>query len=177
MEDNSPVTETPQSSAKKSGAPVGMIAAGLVVLAVVGAVTYKINSMSSSTDSTETSTMAKADENTSTSASATPTSIQAANYKDGTYDVKGAYTSPAGPETIDVKLTLKDNKVTDAEVVSEATNPKSKFMQGAFISGYKDMVIGKNINDIHLEKVSGSSLTPKGFNDALEQIKTQAQSS
>lgn len=112
---------------------------------------------------------------TGTTATATPTTIQAASYKDGTYDVKGAYTSPAGPETIDVKLTLKDNVVTDAVVVSEATAPKSKFMQAAFISGYKDMVVGKKINDIHLEKVSGSSLTPMGFNDALEKIKSQAQ--
>lgn len=114
---------------------------------------------------------------TDVSATSTPTTIQAASYKDGVYDVKGSYNSPAGAETLGVKLTLKDNVVTDAEVVVEATNPKSKFMQDAFAGGYKEMVIGKKINDIHLEKVSGSSLTPIGFNDALEQIKSQAKTS
>ena len=38
----------------------------------------------------------------------------------------------------------------------------------------KTLVVGKKITDVKLDKVSGSSLTPKGFNDALEQIKTLA---
>lgn len=175
MDSSTPATPNmTDANAKKSGMPMGMIAIGLIVLVAIGTIGYK---MSTSSSSTETPTTMTNDVSADTSASATPTSMQAAAYKDGVYDVKGAYTSPAGPETIDVKLTLKDNVVTDAEVVSEATAPKSKFMQGAFISGYKEFVIGKNINDIHLEKVSGSSLTPMGFNDALEKIKSEAKTS
>jgi len=37
-------------------------------------------------------------------------------------------------------------------------------------------VIGKNIADVQLSRVSGSSLTPEGFNNALATIKSQAQS-
>jgi len=43
-----------------------------------------------------------------------------------------------------------------------------------FISGYKPYVIGKNIDTISLDRVSGSSLTPAAFNEALGQIKTEA---
>jgi uncharacterized protein with FMN-binding domain len=98
----------------------------------------------------------------------------AANYKDGTYNATGKYNSPAGPETIEVTVTLKGDVVTDATVVSDATNTKSKFMQGMFIDNFKPQVIGKKIQDIHLTKVSGSSLTPIGFNDALTKIETKA---
>lgn len=95
-------------------------------------------------------------------------------YKDGTYESKGQYVSPAGPEEIDVTVTLKDNVITDAVVVSEATARNSVRFQGKFVDGFKPFVIGKNINEVHLTQVSGSSLTPKGFDDALEKIKAQA---
>ncbi len=99
------------------------------------------------------------------------------SYKDGVYTQEGDYTSPGGAEQIQVSLTLKGGIVTDAQVTPEATRPISLKMQGVFADNYKPMVIGKNINDLNLGKVSGSSLTPKGFNDAVEKIKVQAKSS
>lgn len=96
------------------------------------------------------------------------------SYKNGVYEVKGDYVSPGGDEQIDVQLTIKDNIVSDAQVTSLAERPISKKFQGEFISGYKQFVVGKNINEVKLDKISGSSLTPKGFNDAVEKIKTQA---
>jgi len=95
-------------------------------------------------------------------------------YSNGTYNAEGNYVSPGGPESIDVTITLTDGLITDATVVSNAQRPMSKQMQGQFISGFKEQVIGKNIDEVNLTKVSGSSLTPKGFNEALEEIKAQA---
>ena len=95
-------------------------------------------------------------------------------YKDGTYSAIGEYMSPGGPETIQVSLVIKDEKVMGATVVGDAQNSISKRLQEDFISNYKQYVIGKKISDISLSKVSGSSLTPKGFNDALVKIKAQA---
>jgi uncharacterized protein with FMN-binding domain len=97
-------------------------------------------------------------------------------YKDGTYEVTGDYRSPGGAETIGVKVTLKDNVITDASVTPQATIPKSVHFQQVFTENFKALVIGKNIDDVRLDKVSGSSLTPKGFNDALAKIKAEAQS-
>ena len=98
------------------------------------------------------------------------------SYKDGEYTQAGDYTSPGGAEQIDVDLTLKNDIIVDAKVTSKAEKPKSKFMQGVFVENYKQYVIGKNINDLKLSKVAGSSLTPQGFNDAVEKIKAQAKS-
>lgn len=97
-----------------------------------------------------------------------------AQYKDGEYKQEGDYTSPGGPEQIEVGLTLKDGVVTQSVVTSKAENPKSKYMQSVFVENYKPLVIGKNLKDLKLDKVAGSSLTPQGFNDAIEKIKAQA---
>jgi uncharacterized protein with FMN-binding domain len=98
------------------------------------------------------------------------------SYKDGMYTQEGDYTSPGGPEQIEVKLTLKNNVIVESEVVAKAERPKSKFMQGVFIDNYKPLVVGKSINDLNLGKVAGSSLTPQGFNDAVAKIKAEAKS-
>ena len=97
-------------------------------------------------------------------------------YKDGEYVQVGNYTSPAGQEQIDVDLKIKDGIVTQVVVTPQAENPKSKYMQGVFVENVSNLVVGKNIKDLKLGKVAGSSLTPQGFNDALEKIKVQAKS-
>jgi uncharacterized protein with FMN-binding domain len=111
---------------------------------------------------------------TQTTSDTTPLT-QASNYKDGTYTVMGDYTSPGGEEQIEVTVTLANNQVTSAEVTPQATRPMSQKFQGIFKDNFKEFVMGKNISEIQLDAVSGSSLTPKGFNNALEKIKAEAQ--
>lgn len=95
-------------------------------------------------------------------------------YKDGTYSVTSSYGSPAGPEDLGVSLTIKNDVVVDANITNKAGDRTSVNFQNKFISGYKTQVIGKNIDSIKLGVVSGSSLTPNGFNTAVANIKTQA---
>ncbi len=101
-------------------------------------------------------------------------SMMAGEYKDGTYSATGNYVSPAGQEEVEVELTLADGVIEDVTFTGKATNEKSVFMQGVFSDNYKALVQGKNIDEVQLDKVSGSSLTPKGFMDALDKIKTEA---
>jgi hypothetical protein len=82
--------------------------------------------------------------------------------------------SPGGSETVDLSLTLKDGIITDANFLPKSERPMSLRFQNQFAAGYKELVIGKKINEVNLIKVSGSSLTPKGFNDAVAQIKAKA---
>lgn len=97
-------------------------------------------------------------------------------FKDGTYSVVGNYVSPGGPRELNVTITLNDGVITQAETEGTATDATSKRFQGEFVSGFKPMVVGKNIDEVTLTKVAGSSLSPKGFNDAIEKVKTKAQS-
>jgi len=97
-----------------------------------------------------------------------------ASYKDGVYSTTGNYVAPSGPETIDVTMTVKDGAIADVSVVANATNAASKKFQAMFVDGCKMMVVGQKLSMLSLSKVSGSSLTPKGFNDAIAEIRTQA---
>lgn len=96
-------------------------------------------------------------------------------YKNGVYTATGKYDSPAGLESIGVSITIDNGVITSSSVTANATNNRSYRYQQAFIDGYKKLVVGKNIDTISLDRVSGSSLTPAGFNNALDQIKQQAQ--
>ncbi len=101
---------------------------------------------------------------------------QGANiYKSGVYSSAGSYISPGGSEPVNLTLTIQNDVVTAADFTAEATVPASEFFQKEFIANYKTQVIGKSLKDLNLTKVSGSSLTPKGFNDAVAKIKAQAE--
>jgi uncharacterized protein with FMN-binding domain len=107
----------------------------------------------------------------------TPTTSQTlpSSFKEGSYSATGSYTSPGGQEEIDVTITISsDGIVSDTTVTPKSPRPISKAKQEDFAAHYKTFVVGKNINEINLTKVSGSSLTPKGFNDALTKIMLQA---
>ena len=142
---------------------VGII---VLVLAVAGYGLFKYIRK----DTTQVQTETPTETGTTPDQSSEATSL----YHDGVYSSNGVYTSPGGQEQIVVKLTLEGGAIKDINVTSLATRPESKKNQQKFISGYKTLVVGKNIDDVVLDKVSGSSLTPKGFNDAIEKIKIQA---
>jgi uncharacterized protein with FMN-binding domain len=108
--------------------------------------------------------------------SSSTTNASAKTYKDGDYTAVGTYRTPNGSEKLGVKVTLKNQVVTAVEVEQLAVAPGSKFFQADFAKNYKEFVVGKNISELKLSKISGSSLTPKGFNDAIEKIKTEARS-
>ena len=110
---------------------------------------------------------------TPTTNTTTQTTMAGAEIKDGTYEATGEYTSPAGPEVVPIKLTLKNGVIESIEFNQQVTNPGSIKFQGMFKEGYQALVVGKKISEVKLDKVSGSSLTPKGFNDAIQKIITQ----
>lgn len=104
----------------------------------------------------------------------TPVVADNKKYKDGTYTASGTYTTPEGRENISVTLVIKDDVVTSATFTGSTNEKASEKYQSLFNDGFKTEVIGKSIDSISLTVVNGSSLTPKGFMDALAKIKTQA---
>lgn len=147
----------------------GIIVVVLVVVIVLAAGVYEFSKPKAENAMTPAPTAAES--------MTGPTAMeQAGAYKDGTYDVEGDYLSPGGEEHIGVSLTLKGDLVEDVTFTSKATRPNSVKFQGQFATGYKELVVGKNIDEVTLDVVSGSSLTPKGFNDALAKIKELAKS-
>lgn len=110
---------------------------------------------------------------TSSESAAADTGTDAEAYADGTYEAQGSYANPGGQSSVDVTMTVADNAVTKVEVAPGASGTSLSY-QKQFIAGIGQEVVGKSLNDIEVTKVSGSSLTSGGFNDALAQIKSEA---
>lgn len=98
----------------------------------------------------------------------------ATTYKDGTYTAKGDYKEPSGTASLNVTLTIKNDVVTDSTVTGIADNPDSRRYQKIFLGSYKTYVTGKKVDAVNITNMSGSSLTPAGFNEAVTAIKAQA---
>ncbi|WP_457101539.1 FMN-binding protein [Microbacterium sp. P5_E9] len=95
-------------------------------------------------------------------------------YEDGTYTADGTYSTPESVETITVTVTLESDIITAVEVTGNPSKPESKVYQGKFIGGISEEVVGKDIDEISVSRVAGSSLTSSGFNAAIETIKDDA---
>jgi uncharacterized protein with FMN-binding domain len=112
--------------------------------------------------------------NTDTSASSDSSSGDGAGYQDGTYTASGSYQTPETVEQIEVTITLADDIVTAVEVTGDPQASETERYQSEFIGGIEDEVVGKNIDDLSVDRVAGSSLTSGGFNQALDVIKGEA---
>lgn len=152
-----------------------MIVAAVIAVAAIGFFVYSSMNKSSDTSMQPSPTQAVTEVSPTTTGEQTnPPDSTTSAYKNGTYTAVGNYTSPGGAETVKVTVTLEDGKIVDSVFEPQATRPMSVKFQGIFGENYKVLVVGKNADEVKLDKVSGSSLTPKGFNDAIEKIKAEA---
>lgn len=96
-------------------------------------------------------------------------------YKDGTYVAVGDYMAPSGPESVNVSLTVSGGNVSAVNVSGSSSNrTASRYIQ-AFESGISSVIVGKPLDQALVQgQVNGSSLTPNGFNSALQNIIQQA---
>jgi len=145
---------------KKNSLVPGVLIVAFIAVAVIY---YGLNKPNGSMKKTTSET-------TDTSSAA----AMMASYKNGEYSMVGDYVSPGGDEQIGVKVTLENGVITAAEVTPMAERPNSVKFQGIFAKNFAPLIIGKNINEVKIDKVSGSSLSPKGFKDAIEKIKAEA---
>ena len=103
-----------------------------------------------------------------------PVVSNGSGYKDGTFTATGHYDSPGGYEAITITVFLKSGVVQSTSAQNGASNRESSNYERRFISQYPSVVVGKPISSLSLSYLSGASLTPLGFNDAIDQIKNQA---
>jgi uncharacterized protein with FMN-binding domain len=104
-----------------------------------------------------------------------PVTSSRSRYADGVYTATGQY--GGSPSFITVRATLENGIITAVEVTPHATVPQSLELQRGFAAAVPKVVIGKPIDEVCVGKLAGSSGTPRGFNDAIRQIKQQAASS
>ncbi|MFE7566802.1 hypothetical protein ACFU76_07540 [Streptomyces sp. NPDC057539] len=108
----------------------------------------------------------------SASAASSGTAAARGPYDDGEYTVDGEYGTRGS--SIGVSLTLEDDKITAVGITPHATDDTSLEFQRRFADAVPALVVGRDIDDVRLDRVAGNSGTPQGFNDALEKIKAEA---
>ena len=161
-------TTTPVRYALTLLAGAGTLAALAACSSTATAGTEDAGSSAAATSAPAATSGASGDASESTGSAATGA------YADGTYDAEGSYTSPGGNESVGVSLTLESGVVTAVTVTPESENPTGQEYQSRFASGISGEVVGKSLDELDVTKVSGSSLTSGGFNDAVETIKADA---
>lgn len=148
---------------------------GLIIIVVIGLVITGL-SISKNNDEKPITNQPKADivESVTPPPVDNNDSVSSDSYKDGTYTSNGEYYSPGGTESLDVTITIKDGKITSSSVAPQAASRESMEYQDDFVNNYDKQVKGKDIATLKLGKIAGSSLTPYGFNNAIEKIRNQA---
>lgn len=176
-QNNQPSVSTNNSDTpRNSSFPKGVLVIVLILVIIAGAVALSFSNNSENNNEVTTPPITR-NEDTDNSSTDSESVVEGEyEYVNGTYEATGEYISPGGRESLDVTLTLEEGIITDIEVVPQAKLPISAQMQADFVANYKPMVQGRNIDEVRLSKVSGSSLTSGGFNDALDKIKSQARS-
>lgn len=157
-----------------------LVIVAVIVLALVASAGAKQDESTSQSETTSqvagaTDITSSTSNTTSTTGTTATTSTASSSYKDGTYTSSDSYSSPGGTEGIEVTVTVSSGVVTAATISQDATNHESEEYQDAFASSFKSKVVGQAIDSLSLSRVSGASLTTDGFNDALDQIRSQAQ--
>lgn len=158
------------------------IIAVVVIIALIGFVTGAVlltrNSEPETSQTTQPSTSTPVDssEAVTPSDNSGASAVVGAEYTNGTYSATGSYSTPGGRESVGLTVTIDGGIITKVDLQQNAKSSDSKQFQSRFASGYEELVVGKKISDVSLSRVAGSSLTSSGFNDAIEQIRTDAES-
>lgn len=146
---------------------------GVVVIALIGAILLFTEHAKSQNNATNmaTATQAPPSQNSATAGDTSGT----ATYRDGTYTASSDYQVPPGRESIKVTLTVKGGQVTDSSIVNSENDHDSVPFQEGFAGEYKSYVVGKSLSTVRVPVISGASDTVQSFNDAVAQIRNQAQ--
>ncbi len=150
---------------------IGLI---VVVLLSTAATTGAVLIKNGPSDSMSSNT-AQSSATASTYGSAPAANTTPSNYKDGTYTAQGGFDTPSGSEQIGVTIKLASNTITSVSVDDSSIYSGTSFAYTErFINGLSSVVVGQNIDSVNVGRISGASLTPIGFNAALDAIKSQA---
>lgn len=150
--------------------------AGVSVSVALAGCSTSTTSADAEQPTTAPTSSASSSASTPSSSAESGSSSGGSTYADGTYEAKGNYQSPNGKEEVDVSVTLAGDTITAVTVTPEASNPTALSYQKQFADGIAAVVVGKDIDEIDVSRVAGSSLTSGGFNQAIETIKSDAAS-
>jgi uncharacterized protein with FMN-binding domain len=152
-----------------------LAAALAAVFVIAGLVLLADHWQTKSTAADTSSLVASATTTPAPEVPSTSNTPQVAAFADGSYSASESYFVPPGEESIKVSLTLSGGIVTDVQIANSESDPTSAVFQEDFAASYKSQVVGKAISGLNVHTIAGASDTAQAFNDALSQIRSEAQ--
>lgn len=95
------------------------------------------------------------------------------DYENGTYTSHISYRTPDGNYSMDVTLTISNDKVVASDISYDSKTLRDSYTT-RFNKSYETYVTGKNLDSVSLSRVGGASLTSNAFNKAVADIKAKA---
>ena len=95
-------------------------------------------------------------------------------YRDGSFSAVGRYATPGGDESIGVTVQIAHQRITAVAVAVEAKSPTAMQFQEQFSTRILPAIVSRDLASAGVSRVAGASLTSLGFNNALQQIRTNA---
>lgn len=101
-------------------------------------------------------------------------STNSTGYADGTYTARGYY--GGAPSYMTFTVTLEDGVISEvsSELMPE-NNDTSRGYQERFAEALPEEVVGRSVDEVEVGRLAGSSSCGDGFNDALAQIRDEAE--
>jgi hypothetical protein len=94
----------------------------------------------------------------------------------GNYEYEVTYFTPGGATEMTVSFLMENSVITDVSMAGNPQHSTSIQYQRKLQTGLDTLIVGKELTAVDAvpSKTSGSSLTPKAFNDALAQLQAEA---
>ena len=113
--------------------------------------------------------------NTTTASSSATDSTSSGSYKDGTYNATVSYSVPHGAtNSLKATVTVSNGSITAVSTDDSYSDHESGQWISEFESSLSSSVVGTNLASASFSRIGGASLTTDAFNNALEQIISQA---
>ncbi|MEZ4104186.1 MAG: hypothetical protein R3B60_02785 [Candidatus Paceibacterota bacterium] len=149
--------------------PIVFIIIGVIILAL--GYTFFFSNDTKTDDTTDTKTEVNTTKENNVGDKTLPTSSTPQ-----TFTQKATYVNPSRKtQEIEIILEVNDGMVTNSQVKYDGKDSgyANKY-QERFDEVYKSEVIGKKLDQIHLSRVGGASLTSEAFNNAVADIISQS---
>lgn len=158
-----------------SNLPIAVIA---IIILGAGAYWYTTTD-EPATDTTPSDVVRTPETETETDTEPTTAETDTPDSDNGTqYSATAQYLTPARePHDVTVDLTVTDGTVTDVNVLYNGSKDYANQHQESFDAEIADAVVGVSLADVSADRIGGASLTSGAFNDAIEDIRSEATTS
>ncbi len=158
-----------------------IVSIGSVAVIATAGISGLLLATSNGTNSTTTPTSSSApvssgtsNSSSSSTSSSTSSSSSTTSYKDGSYTASSSYYVPHGTNTISATVTVSNGKITAVTTNDNYTDNESAMYIDSFESSVSSSAVGTSLADASFSRIGGASLTTEGFNNVLDEIRTQA---